>query len=382
MNYEETLGCVPERVCQPTTFDGVQQAIAEATGPTVIWGGGVGQDHGHAPGSVQTLLDLSELNQILAVEPGDMTITVQAGVTLAQVQAALAPHGQWLPLDPPQAERATVGGVLATNAFGPLRLGYGTSRDWLVGIRVIDAGGKQVCGGGKVVKNVTGYDLPKLHIGALGTLGVIVEATFKTSPRPEATRMVLIPTTDLSALDGFLGPLFAQTSPVQALLHDDSAGKTLALVYHGPTEAADDEAGRAADLVVEAGLSASVYGEEFSAEPAGMPVAVRLSGLPSEALRLHARAREAAGEAAVLDTRLGVGIVTVYWPEDSDQARDGAKKLLAMGAAATLLHGPLALRSTLKSLWTPSPSALPLMKLLKTTLDPDNKLNPGRFLTG
>jgi glycolate oxidase FAD binding subunit len=382
MNYEETLGCVPERVCLPTTLDGVQQAIAEASGPVAIWGGGAGQDHGFAPGSVQTLLDLSELNQILAVEPGDMTITVQAGVTLAQVQAALAPHGQWLPLDPPQAERASIGGILATNAFGPLRLGYGTARDWLVGIRVIDADAKQVCSGGKVVKNVTGYDLPKLHVGALGTLGVIVEATFKTSPRPEATRMVLVPVPEPGALDKLLGPLFASTNPIQALLHDDAAGRTLALVYHGPTEAAGDEATRAADLAVESGLSASVYGEEFSAEPAGMPVAVRLSGLPSDALALHARARETAGETATLDTQLGVGVVTVYWPEDSISARVGAEALLALGATATLLHGPLELRKTLKALWTPAPSALPLMKHLKTTLDPDNKLNPGRFLTG
>src|SRR4030095_3536980 len=87
-------------------------------------------------------------------------------------------------LDPPHAEAATFGGILATDAHGPARIGHGTARDWLIGIAVVDAQGRLIKGGGKVVKNVTGYDLPKLHVGALGTLGVIVEATFKVRPRP------------------------------------------------------------------------------------------------------------------------------------------------------------------------------------------------------
>jgi glycolate oxidase FAD binding subunit len=246
---------------------------------------------------------------------------------------------------------------------------------------VIDAQGRLVKGGGKVVKNVTGYDLPKLHIGALGTLGVLVEATFKTSPRPEAVRTVLIRDNGVP-LDGFVADVLERTSPVQFLLHEDSGGATIDLVYHGPTEAVDSEAHVAADLAVAIGLSASVFGEEFSAEPAATPVAVRLSGLPADALRLHARARTAAGEGAIFDTQLGVGVVIAHWPEDTEAARAGAAALLNLGERATLLHGPLELRRALPALWTPLPSALPLMKSLKATLDPDHKLNPGRFLIG
>ncbi|MGC4043865.1 MAG: FAD-binding oxidoreductase [Armatimonas sp.] len=378
MSYSETLGSEPEQVVRPESVEALQEAL-QAAGTVVALGGGAGQDYGHAPTPGFTLLDLGALNQIVAVEPGDMTITVQCGATLAEVQAALEPHGQWLPLDPPQAETATMGGIIATNAFGPLRLGYGTARDWLVGLSVVDAEGRLTKGGGKVVKNVTGYDLPKLHVGALGTLGVLVEATFKTSPRPEATRTVVVPDIQ-SSIDSFVETLLAKTTPVQALLHEDETGRTLALVYHGPTEAADSEAGQAADLAVEAGLAASVYAEEFSAEPAATPVAVRLSCLPAQALRVHARAKKTAGDGAILDTQLGAGVITVYWPEDTEEARTGATALLGLGESATLLHGPLELRESLPALWNPAPSSLPLMKAVKASLDPASKLNPGRFL--
>lgn len=378
MSHSETLGSEPEQIVRPESVEALQE-IVQTAGSVVAVGGGAGQDYGHAPTPGFTLLDLSGLNAIVAVEPGDMTITVQCGATLAEVQAALAPHGQWLPLDPPQAETATMGGIIATNAFGPLRLGYGTARDWLVGLSVVDAEGRLTKGGGKVVKNVTGYDLPKLHVGALGTLGVLVEATFKTSPRPEATRTVLIPSIT-GPIDSFVETLLAQTTPVQALLHEDETGRTLALVYHGPTEAADSEARQAVDLAVDAGLASSVYAEEFSAEPAAMPIAVRLIGLPGHALKLHSHAQEVAGEGAILDTQLGAGVVTIYWPEDSEVAHAGATALLGLGESATLLHGPLELRESLPALWTPAPSALPLMKAVKSSLDPASKLNPGRFL--
>jgi glycolate oxidase FAD binding subunit len=111
---------------------------------------------------------------------------VEAGISLAALQRELAPGGKFLPLEAPLAERATIGGILAANASGPLRYGYGLPRDWLIGISVVTADGVEAKAGGKVVKNVTGYDLNKLYIGSLGTLGVIVEATFKLAPRPAA----------------------------------------------------------------------------------------------------------------------------------------------------------------------------------------------------
>src|SRR6185295_12128722 len=138
------------------------------------------------------VLGLKRLDRGLEHEPGDLTVTVEAGRTVAALQSTLHERGQWLSLDPPDAERATIGGVLASNASGPRRQLYGTARDLLIGVTVVTADGTLVRGGGKVVKNVAGYDLPKLFVGSFGTLGVIVEVTVKLRPRPDDERLVIV----------------------------------------------------------------------------------------------------------------------------------------------------------------------------------------------
>jgi glycolate oxidase FAD binding subunit len=156
--------------------------------PVVPWGGGTRMSVGAPPARLGVVLVLKRLNRILEHEPGDLTATAEAGITLGALQAELGKRGQWLSLDPAQADRATLGGVLSSNDAGPRRHLYGSCRDLLIGLTVITASGATVKGGGKVVKNVAGYDLPKLFIGAFGTLGVIVEATVKLRPRPDADR--------------------------------------------------------------------------------------------------------------------------------------------------------------------------------------------------
>ena len=144
----------------------------------------------HARGERFPAPELSALNRILEHTPEDMTVTVEAGLTLDELQARLAPHGQWLPLDPPHDEALPLGVLLGENLSGPRRLGYGTARDHLLGITVVLADGRVIHSGGKVVKNVAGYDLLKLFIGARGSLGVIVAASFKLRPLPEAEQFV------------------------------------------------------------------------------------------------------------------------------------------------------------------------------------------------
>src|SRR6478736_5589529 len=123
----------------------------------------------------------------------DMTITVQAGVTIAQLQDTLKAEGQQLPVDVPFPDRATLGGAVATNASGPRRFGHGTLRDYVIGITVVNDQGKEVKGGGRVVKNVAGYDFMKLYTGSLGTLGVIAQLTLKVKPLPEAVAAIAAP---------------------------------------------------------------------------------------------------------------------------------------------------------------------------------------------
>ena len=131
-------------------------------------------------------VDLSQLSRLVEHVPEDMTATVEAGMTLVDFQQHLAKGGQWLPLDPPNPELVTIGDLLAKNLNGPRRFGCGTVRDWLIGMTVVLPDGRLVKNGGKVVKNVAGFDLCRLFIGAQNTLGVIVEATFKLQPLPEA----------------------------------------------------------------------------------------------------------------------------------------------------------------------------------------------------
>lgn len=135
-------------------------------------------------------LDLRNLNRIIRHTPEDMTVTVEAGVTLAELQRQIARFEQWLPLDPPVAEAATIADLVLNDLSGPRRFGFGTVRDHLLGISVICANGELIRAGGQVVKNVAGYDLCKLFVGSHGTLGVLVEATFKLQPVPEIERFV------------------------------------------------------------------------------------------------------------------------------------------------------------------------------------------------
>jgi glycolate oxidase FAD binding subunit len=187
-------GKSPTRLIEPVDETALREALAAETsgGRAVIVSGTGSRLHvGNVPKTYDTALSTLALDRIVAHEPEDMTITVQCGARVELVQAALSTHRQFLPLDP-AGEPGTIGGLLATNASGPLRHRYGTARDWLLGLRVAHADGTSSKSGGRVVKNVSGYDLHKVHVGALGTLGVITEATFKVAPLPRVDETLAV----------------------------------------------------------------------------------------------------------------------------------------------------------------------------------------------
>src|SRR5262249_46542958 len=138
-------------------------------------------------------LSTAELNQVIDYPARDLTITVQAGITMQKLQETLATENQWLPIDVPSPERASIGGAIACDVSGPRRYGYGTLRDYVIGITIVNDRGEETYAGGRVVKNVAGYDFMKLHTGALGTLGVITQVTLKVKPRPEAWETRIFP---------------------------------------------------------------------------------------------------------------------------------------------------------------------------------------------
>jgi glycolate oxidase FAD binding subunit len=149
-------------------------------------------------------VDLSAFRRVVEYRPEDMTITVEAGMTWPELQASLGEHEQWLPIDPPLADLWSVRDVLDHALTGPRRCGYGLVRDWALGLKIILASGEVIHTGGKVVKNVAGYDLTKLFIGGRGSLGVIVEATFKVLPKPEAEKFAQVRLQKLEQVEDML----------------------------------------------------------------------------------------------------------------------------------------------------------------------------------
>ncbi len=188
-------GVLPRMVVIPETVEQVSQVVAltKQQGLKLLArGGGSRMSVGSIVEQLDVLLETNRLNRLLEHEAPDLTCHVEAGITLAALQQQLASKGQRLAIDPPDAEQATIGGILASNASGPKRLRYGTARDLVIGLHVVQANGEVARSGGRVVKNVAGYDLNKLYIGSLGTLGIIVEANFKLHPLPPAERTLLL----------------------------------------------------------------------------------------------------------------------------------------------------------------------------------------------
>ena len=191
------------------------RVVPIGSGSKLDWGAGVStadaaafpSKAGGTPASRVVYMDTRLCGQVIEYAPEDMTISVEAGITLAALSDVLSRHKQRVALDPPHADRATVGGVLAANDSGPIRLAYGAARDAVIGMSMIQADGTVIKSGGKVVKNVAGYDLHKLYIGSFGALGVIATVTFRLRPLPEARGVVAIEPVDAVDADRMVAAL-------------------------------------------------------------------------------------------------------------------------------------------------------------------------------
>src|SRR6266480_1878792 len=220
-SLQETLGSLAEGGVQLATesdvVTGVQPCVVTAPGSeqevasvlayanreglkVLVRGGGTQLNTGLPPRDGDILLSTTRLNQVVEYAPHDMTVMVQAGLRLVDLQSYLARARQWLALDPVLSPGATIGGIISTNVSGARRMRYGGVHDQIIGIRVVLSDVTIAKGGVKVIKNVAGYDLPKLFTGALGTLGVIVAATFRLYPQASASRTVVLSAPDLAPL--------------------------------------------------------------------------------------------------------------------------------------------------------------------------------------
>src|ERR1051326_561047 len=292
-------GKEPQAVVLPKTGDSVGRLVdwLGVHGYSVIaWGGGTTMTIGNPPGKYDVALDLRRMNRLVEYTPEDMTVTVEAGMTLGEFQHVLAQHAQFLPVEAP--ERATIGGLIASNRYGPSRLAWGMIRDWLIGIRFVRGDGKVIHGGGKVVKNVAGYDLCKLLIGSYGTLGIITEATFKVAPLPLARHTCA---TTLAQMLGIhaspLRPQFVEmlnTSACRAAGIQPLANDTVVIGIGGTDEEVDWQAAQLATHPIE--FSTSSLNEIGAKEEVMLRIVGRVSGFQT----LHRHIVELFGERALI----------------------------------------------------------------------------------
>jgi len=397
-------GVVPRWTAAPA---GVEQAAAlvalahEERLAVVPRGSGAALELGHPPARVDLVLEMRSLDAVLEHNPEDLTVSVQAGCTAGVLAAHLAGHRQTLPLDPPGWTARSLGGIAATQASGPLRQRYGTMRDLLLGVRFAQADGVLTWGGAKVVKSVSGYDVPKLMVGALGTLGVLLELTLRLHPAPDY---------EATWLAGFRTPAHAQEC-VTALL--DSTVQTSRLeILDGRVLAACSLPVTAAALAVSIGtVEPAVRAQEglvraivqraqgtvqtmgasfwktYDRALAGFDgVVLRIGSVPAR-LEETLGAVQALLPGAAVAGAAGLGALrALVTHADATALRAPLERLRAtvaeVGGGVIIERGPRALRERIDPWGAVPPPALAVMRAIKTEFDPRAVLNPGRFVGG
>jgi glycolate oxidase FAD binding subunit len=340
------------------------------------------------------ILSTARLTEIIEHAWADLTVSVEAGCTIQKLQETLAQHGQRLALDPLWPQKATIGGVLSTNDSGALRLRFGALRDLIIGATIALPDGTLASSGGKVVKNVAGYDLPKLVTGALGTLGVITRAVFRLHPLPRGTRSFSIATENAEEAQGIMLAIqdskLAHTS-LQSHFSDDTPPVS-DILFEGTEAGLNAQEAQLRKLCAAARVSeASASGWKARemlwtpADPATMAM-TKIGILPANFARTMQLVEHIANEKQlqwkVLMYATGLGWLRLEG--EAGSLRDGLRALRSElenhGGSLVTLHRPQKMPAL--DAWGSTGDALPLMKALKQQLDPRNTLNPGRFVGG
>jgi glycolate oxidase FAD binding subunit len=389
---------------------GAVLALAHDAGLAVVpRGNGHALALGRPPARVDVLLDLRALDRVIEWNPDDLTVTVEAAVTLGHLnEKVLAAHRQLLPLDPAGWRARTVGGVAATNASGPLRARYGTMRDLLLGVRFAQADGVMTWGGARVVKSVTGYDVPKLMVGALGTIGVLTELTLRLHAVPETERTWLVTSPSLERMQACVDALVdspLQPTRVEVLDAGALAGfgagdakAALAVSFGSVADAVREQGERLVAMARGAGAAATerpmdVWRDiERAATPSGDDLVLDIATLPARVGQViravtYDRAVFGTSRRCAVSGRAGVaalraivgGLGTPDAVEMVARLRAGVGEL---GGSVVVAAAPRALRAAVDP-WGPiEPGAFALMRRIKDEFDPRGVLNAGRFVGG
>ena len=414
-------GVRPRLVCTPGSVEelaGVVRAADVARAAVVPRGGGTRMVLGAPPRAADLVALTERLDEIVEYEPADLTVTVQAGLTLGALQERLRAEGQFLALDPAAADRATIGGIIATNASGPLRLLYGSTRDLVIGTRVVNADGIVSKAGGRVVKNVAGYDLNKLYIGSLGTVGIVVELSFKLHPLPQSQGMLVAAFRSAADAGAAVATIVRSPLGVAAIeLLDASAaasvrpvapvsdgGCLLVVAATGFEKAVDRQlrdlreicsAAEVEDIRSDGAVEGLWSALRELADPSEEGVALLKAAVPparsTATLDSLRRLSDEAGFGPTIQARAGSGVVYLkLHPEAWDAEGYGRlaglverARAFARGEGGSLVVEacPAEAKAGL-DVWGDPGNALPVMRALKEKLDPNGTLNPGRFVGG
>jgi glycolate oxidase FAD binding subunit len=387
---------LPQFIAEPKDEKQLAAALSvanEAGIPVVPRGGGTKLDWGNPPKTAQLILSTARLNRIVEHAWADLTVTVEAGCTLQSLQETLAQHGQRLAFDCLWPERATIGGVLSTNDSGALRLRFGALRDLIIGATIALPDGTLASSGGKVVKNVAGYDLPKLVTGAFGTLGVITRAVFRLHPLPRATKSFPFTVENFPAVQQHILAIQDSQLAHTALQIRCAAGELPAadILFEATDAGLSAQESQLSKLLGATPVkpsSESVWGarQNLWDAPIHSVALAKISLLPTNVAKTL-DSLKAIGDSRKTNWRLvlqatGIGMLRLEAPPPqlSAAVEQLRGELQSRGGSLVVLHRPAGLASI--DAWGDAGDTVPLMRALKHQLDPKNTLNPGRFVGG
>jgi glycolate oxidase FAD binding subunit len=383
-------GVVPRQIVEPADASELAATLRAASRDkqsTVLRGGGSKLGWGRIPASIDLIVSTAKLNTLLVHRHGDMTATAHAGMPLAQLNRELSRHGQWLPINS-AFDAATIGGVVATNDSGPSRHRFGTPRDLLIGVTLALTDGRLVKAGGHVVKNVAGYDLGKLVSGSFGTLGAIVDATFKLLPIPQVSATVEAAYDDGDALARDV--MQVSTSQLEPMAFDvilEGGQYRLRLLFASSPAAVNSQVESAQRLlskpssVVTGDGEMAVWSAQTRSPWSGTGAVIRFGWLPAKltevAMLMH-DVQQIAGS-IVMVGRVGIGAGLMRVDGDSRVQAAVVERLRSSVWAGnvTVLRADGDLKQRV-DVWGPPASAVDAARALKHMLDPAGILNAGR----
>lgn len=387
-----TAGLEPRSIVEPPTVEDLAACVAELYArdvPFAFAGGGTERDLGNLPRALDTFVKTTACNGLIDYAPQDQTVTLGAGMTLSAASELLARERQFLAIDAPDPDVATVGGAIATNRYGSRRLRYGSIKDTIVGIEIVRPDGVRARGGGKVVKNVAGFDMPKLMVGSLGTLGAIVSATFRVYPIPEARAALTYRGLSGAAVMNVCRELVADAlvpAAVTAYSLDGDAGYDCRVSFEGFARGVEQQLGAASAIAARLGLraaaddaAASGMDERERQVRRAAPWRVTLGAQPTALAEFLAVNPLPTGAQHVVYPLLGTAFIGAPALDAGTIARWRA----ALDGGSVVVHAmPPEFRATVDT-WGPPPvAAFAIMRRLKEQFDPKGLCNAGRFVGG